>query len=963
MDRLKRMLQPHYLLSVLVCLISLPTLAQTFTVHGKVTGNAGNTALPTVVISLVEAADTNHKWQAVTDIDGLFSISGIPQGKYDLSATYLSYQPVRKQVLVVNSDVDAGMLKMISSTTQMKGVLVKSTQLRGEQTGDTSQFNADAFKTHPDATAEDLVKKMPGISSDNEGLKINGEKVKQVLVDGKPFFGNDPSASLRNLPADLVDKVQLFDKQSDQSRFSGFDDGNAEKTINLVTKSDKNRGQFGKAYAGYGTDGRNNLGGTLNIFNGAQRISILGISNNINQQNFAIDDIMSVMSNSGNSGGGPGGPGGGNGGNSPGGPGNFFTGQQNGLTKTTSVGINYSDDWGKKVTVSGSYFFNKTNNDLENSLTRNFFNGDGQVYNQQSTSETKNINHRFNFRLEYNIDSMNAIIITPRLTVQQTNSDTRLNGSNSFNDLIRNHTVSNTLAGNTGYNFTNNILLQHKFHKKGRSISLNLGTVINNRDGDGSYYSSTIADADTNATLYDQQYTLVNRSTTLSASLMYTEPLGKRSQLMVNYSPSVMMSHADKATNNKDGLSNTYTDADTSLSNRYESNYTTQRAGIGYRYSKNKLNLNAGIDGQQAVLTGDQTFPVSFTINRTFVNVLPNAMLNYKFSRTSNLNINYRSSATAPAISQLQDVLDVSNPLQIRSGDAHLKQTFDNRLMMRYGRTNSKSRNFFVFLMANYTKDYISNATTTFLADTTINGYAVTPGSQLTKPVNLDGYWNAKTFAVYSFPVTIIKSNLNLNGGFNYTRTPALINNQLNYSNNYALNGGFYLGSNISQALDFSVSYNGAYNTVRNTLPSAANSAYYSHTAIAKLNWMPWKGLVINSDITHMAYSGLGASYDQQYFLWNAYVGYKFLKSRALEAKVSAFDLLNQNRSISRTITETYTEDANSNTLQRYLMFTLTYTLKNFKHGTAPADGHQPPPGMPPGGPPPGMIIGRPPGN
>jgi hypothetical protein len=959
-----RQLFPSLLFFFLLILAGPFAFAQGVTVKGRVVSATDNTPLPTVVLSLSAAADSSRKWQTVTDIDGLFSWKDIPSGSYHLSTAYLSYNAINRAVVVAGQALDMGTLKLEASANRMKGVVVKSTQLRGEQTGDTTQFNADAFKTNPDATAEDLVRKMPGISSDNEGLKINGEKVKQVLVDGKPFFGNDPSASLKNLPADIVDKVQLFDKQSDQSRFSGFDDGNAEKTINLVTKNGKNKGQFGKMYAGYGTDTRNNLGGSLNIFNGVQRISVLAMSNNINQQNFSIDDIMSVMSNSGSgSGGGPGGPGGG--GNAPGGGGgaaNFFSGQQNGITKTTSVGINYTDAWGKKIAVSGSYFFNKTDNNLDNQLTRTFFNGDGQTYRQQSSATTLNTNHRLNFRMEYNIDSMNAIIITPRLTVQQVNSNTSLNGSNLLADIIRNQTSSNTMADNTGYNFNNNILFQHKFRKKGRSVSLNLGTQINNRDGNGSYYSSTVADVDTNAILYDQQYTLINKSTTLSGNITYTEPIGKNSQVMISYNPSVTTGSADKLTNNKDELLNTYTDADTSLSNKYENKYTTQRAGIGYRYNKAKLNFNIGLDAQRAELSGEQVFPTLFTINKTFTNALPNAMLNYKFSKTTNLNINYRSSTTAPTISQLQDVLDISNPLQIRSGDAGLKQTFDNRLMMRYGRTNSHSRNFFIFLMANYTKDYISNATTTFQTDTQINGYQVTPGSQLTRPVNLDGYWNAKTFAVYSFPVSAIKSNLNLNGGLTYTRNPALINELLNYSTNYAANAGFYLGSNISPAVDFSVSYNGAYTVVRNSLQAASNNAYYSHNATAKVNWMPWKGLVINSDVTHTTYSGLGAGYDQQYYLWNAYVGYKFLKNRSLEAKISAFDILDQNRSISRNITETYTEDTRSNILQRYLMFTLTYTLKNFKSGTAPNDGPQHPAGMPPG-PPPGMMMGRPPMN
>ena len=355
---------------------------------------------------------------------------------------------------------------------------------------------------------------------------------------------------------------------------------------------------------------------------------------------------------------------------------------------------------------------------------------------------------------------------------------------------------------------------------------------------------------------------------------------------------------------------------------------------------------------------------MAFNTNRSFASVLPSMNLNYRFSKTENLNISYRASNTAPTITQLQDVLDVSNPLQVTTGNANLKQTYDHTLRMRFGKTNRLTqRNFFVFATATYTQNYISNATLIPAADTTFQGYTLSAGSTLTRPVNLNNYYTLRSNAVYSLPLEGLKSNLNLNGGISYTHTPALINNVLNYSGSVTPNAGFTLGSNISQYVDFTVAYNGSYNVVKNSTQTTSDNSYYSHTASAKLNLILWKGLVLNTDLTNTMYRGLTASYNQSYFLWNAYIGYKFLKDHSLEAKVAVYDILNQNRSISRTITEAYTQDTRTSVLKRYGMLTLTYTLRHFKNGSSQPDSKMPddrPPGPPPGGGPGGPGGGGP---
>jgi hypothetical protein len=369
------------------------------------------------------------------------------------------------------------------------------------------------------------------------------------------------------------------------------------------------------------------------------------------------------------------------------------------------------------------------------------------------------------------------------------------------------------------------------------------------------------------------------------------------------------------------------------------------------------MNLTIGSDVQQAALTGDQTFPVAFRINQSFQNILPNAQLNYRFSNSRNLRVWYRTTTNIPSIQQLQNVIDISNPLQVKTGNAGLKQTFENNMNIRFGGFNPQSsRNAMVFMNLGYIDNYITNATYILRRDSVIQGYKLKSGSQLSLPVNLNNYYSGRAFFVYGFPFKAIKSNLNFNGGINYSHTPSLNNYILNYADNYASSAGLFVGSNISTRLDFSLGYNANYTIVKNSVQRQSDNNFFSGSAMAKLSWNVYKGLVINTDVTQTMYQGLSQNFNQRYTLWNAYVAYKFLKNKSLEAKFYVFDLLNQNKSISRTVNANYTEDNNTIVLRRYYMFTLTYTLRHFKSGTAPEEGKQqdgnnrPPWPMRPGG-------------
>jgi hypothetical protein len=892
---------------------------------------------------------------AVSDANGQFTLSVKPNAKYTLLFTHISYWGLSEFVSV---DVNTQPIKLgkitlkESKAKKLKEVEIVVVQERGEQKGDTTSFNAGAFKTNPDATAEDLVKKMPGITSDNSGVKVNGETVQKVLVDGKPFFGDDPNATLKNIPADIIDKVEVFDKMTDQAQFTGFNDGDQQKAINIVTKKGKNIGQFGRVYAGAGADEnpdlRYNAGAALNSFSNKRRVSLLLLSNNINQQNFSSSDISGAMGNSGQSNQNQGGGGRTNSGSA------LTTSPQKGNTTTQSAGLNYSDEWGKKILVSGSYFYNLTDNNNSSNINRSYFTSNNLRYKQVNNDNMLNQNHRFNLRFEYTMDSSNKLFITPSLNFQDNKARSSLTGSNTINDnSLLSRTSTNSKNNNLAYDFSNGILFQHKLKKEGRTISLGLNTQLSERDNNGSYTSLNNY-SDTSSTNLDQIFDTYSYTKKVSSNLSYTEPLNKNAQLLVNYNPSYTEGKSDKATRDFDLITDDYSDFNAKLSNKYNNIYQTQKGGLGYRYRKDKLNLSFGADAQQSTLNGSQIYPVAFGINQSFQNILPNAQLNYRFSRAKNLRINYRTSTNIPNINQLQNVIDISNPLQIKTGNERLKQTFENNLFFRFGGFDPKtSKNLMFFLNGNYTNNYISNATYILHSDSIIQGYTVKAGSQLTKPVNLDRFYSLRAFAVYGFPVKQLKSNLNVNGGMNYNHTPTIINDLLNYSNSYALNGGVFIGSNISQNMDFSLGYNGNYTIVKNSVQKKSDNNYFTHAATFKINYITAKGFVINSDVTHTMYKGLSQSFNQEYFLWNAYIGYKFFKDRSLEAKISVFDILNQNRSISRTVTGAYTEDNYTSVLRRYAMFTLTYTIKHFKNGSPPKTEEQPE--MFPGGRPPGM--------
>ncbi|HEU4904349.1 MAG TPA: carboxypeptidase regulatory-like domain-containing protein, partial [Flavisolibacter sp.] len=622
-------------LPLVLALLFAQALHAQFSISGTVTDQQAGAPLRGASVRLRSAANATVSQNMLSDSLGRFQFQNLAADSFLLSISFVGYKDVSRGIRLDSASitpdttgtggVDINVAMVPSSSQDLATVVITARTPLARQKQDTVEFNASQLKVNPDASAEDLARKVPGITIENGQVKAQGENVQRVTIDGRELFGDDATAALRNLPAEIIDKIQVFDRLSDQAQFTGVDDGNTTKGINIVTKANMRNGQFGRVYAGYGTDQRYLAGGNATILKDNRRISIVGNFNNVNQQNFSQQDLLGVTSNAqrGGGGGGPRGARGGGGGNRGQGGGgnfggfgnnaNFLVGQQAGINRTNALGINFSDVWGKKLTVTGSYFFNNTDNTTNETSNQQYFLGNVPNLTQTNNASSSNNNHRVNMRLEWRLDSSNQIIITPNLSFQ-TNSTDRVATTNSFFTSGKqvSATTNATTSNRTGNNLSNSILWRHSFAKRGRTFSINLNTSGNQRDGDvyvNSFqrrFDAANNPLDTTTKRYTDQS---NSGYQLSANLVYTEPVGKQSQLQFNYNPSYSNSKADQQAYRQNGSDEGYTVFDTTLSNRFNTITKAQNAGMTYRIGNRDNQVSFGANYQYNTITSDQDFP------------------------------------------------------------------------------------------------------------------------------------------------------------------------------------------------------------------------------------------------------------------------------------------------------------------------------------------------------------------
>ena len=901
----------HIFLYLLTFIVLQEGLAQTFSVKGRVLEQGKNVSIPFVNVILMNTMDSTQISGAISDGYGQFEISRVPEGQYFLKVQSMGFK-ILFQNLYVRSDIELGNINLVQQTTLLNEVIIETKRSTGTQKGDTTLYNADAFKTMKDASAQVLLEKLPGVISQDGILQAQGEMVAQVLVDGEPYFGTDVKTALQNIPAEVIRSIEIFDRKSEKAQLSGFDDGERMKTINIITKTDRRKGEFGKAIGGYGTDERYLAGSSINLFNEDRRITFTGLSNNINVLSYSSDANIQD-----------------------------FSYPQEGIIETNILGLNYSDSWGEKIKVSGSYLFSKMENYGILERFKDFVTTDESVQFYSETSEDRRVNysHRADFRFEYNPDEKNSIIYIPRLSARVQNENSGFIGqTEDGSDLI--NSVKNLKKGfYKEYDLVNQLLYSHKFNRKGRTLTLssNFSTMENRDDSDRKAENTFFDEDGQRQEILTQRITREGYGKSWQSRVTYTEPLGQKGQMEAEYQIGNRINTSEILTKNVENgdFEMGILSLDTALSNTFESKYITQEAELGYQLIFEKFKLQAELGFQDARLNNIEVFPNPEKLRRKFQNFLPTFRFEYKISSNTNLQIDYDTYTILPQIGQLQSVIDNSNPLQLRTGNIELNQSFGNQFRLRFRSNNPDSeRNWFVFAQSRFINSLISNSIFIASEPTEIrDGIILESGSQLNKPINLNGYKNLISWFSYAMPFPIIKSNFNFFGGIGYTQRPGQINNKIGFNNSKDMNAGLSISSNISDQIDFNIWSRSAFFEVKNTLNPSLSNNFFQHRFRVNFNWIIWKGIIYRLDLNHQINSGLSEGFDTNFSLINMSLGKKIFKNQRGEISLMVYDLLGQNANVRRSITETYIEDIQTNVLQQYLMLSFTYNLRRFSKG------------------------------
>lgn len=915
---------------------------------GKVTGTVVDASSGEYLIGAVvemKPADGSQSKSAMVEIDGSFTVQAVPYGKYDVVISYLGYDNFEKAVTVQAPETDMGKIEMSITDNKIDAVVLEAPAMRTSQKGDTVVYNAAAFKVASDADTESLLAKMPGIMISADGtVSAQGEEIQRVFVDGKEFFGTDVSTAIKNLPAEVVENVEVFNKLSDQAEFTGLDDGEGYKALNIVTSESKRVGQFGKLYAAYGYPDYYIAGGNVNIFHDDKRLSVIGLFNNINQQNFSFEDILGVVNTGGNSSSGGGmGPGGGRG------IGGYLVRPLDGISTVQAVGLNYSDTWGKRdnVDVTASYFFNHSRN--HNAFTNEIWRDPNQYEYEAGTSSADNYNHRFDARIDYDINENQTLMLRPQFRYQgyssndwsQTDMDMLDEGGELLEQLQS--ILGGTDSDRSGYHFGLDANYRIKLGKQGRTLTLNLeGQYDKNKMLQyvqeyyyfPRYIAGALADSTANQNITNNTY-----GYELEGGLVYTEPLGKRSQLNMEYRIDYEYSDADKLTYLWDPvLSMINPEFSDELSTVNNSGYLTQRVGPGYRYADGKANISASVMYQYSSLTNTTEYPVTIAPygKYSFNNVIYSGIANINFDAQNTLRMHIRSRTSNPSITQLQDVPDFSDGTEIVGGNSALRPSYTNRLRAFYINSNvAKGQTFTVMLNAEYTSGYIGDSIVTYHSDRVFeipnSSNVLQPGQRYSRYANIGNSWAVMGGISYGLPVRFLGSNLNFNVGAMLAQTPNIMDGEKYVRNESYFNGGIQLSSNISENLDFTLMYNGSYNIASSVTSSGTTrDRFVNQYASADLKWVIWKGFTLTLNASYNQYKGITSNYDEQYVLCNVYLGKKLFRNQLGEISIGVNDLFNQNTNFRRTVQSSYIQNSTNLAIGRYIAVQFVYNLRLF---------------------------------
>ncbi len=909
-----------FILSLTLLFCSLTILAQRQNINGSII-DTSRTPLVTATVMLM-TPDSIFKSFATTDGEGDFVLESVPQGDYYIQVNFLGYLAYFQDVVVGDKPVDLGVITMQTESKVFDEVVVMGERNPVEINKDTISYNAASFKTQVNADVEALLKKLPGVEVDRDGnIKAQGEDVNRVLVDGKEFFGTDPKIATKNLPAEAVEKVQVFDKKSEEAEFTGIDDGERNKTINIELKDTHKKGTFGNVEAGGGDEGRYEGRLSLNRFSDKSQISILGMGNNTNQLGFSFNDYVSFsggMSNAFSGGGGRFRSGGGTGGIPL-----DFNNDRKGINSTWAGGVNFNKDWGKKTKLRSNYFYNWTGTDLQELIDRKYTLPDrGYSTFDDMDSDSKQFNHRINATFEHELNNGHSLRLTSNITIAEGNNEsTNANQIVGDDGTLQNDDNRNNTSSNNQLNINTSLLYRKKFKKKGRSLSATLALSDNDHDTEstlesmiGYYLRNPRIDT------IEQLSGALNDSRTYRIESSFSEPLGNNWFAQVNYR---------WRKNDYDALVNVYDDYLTDplfnsfLSNHYQNGYLYNQLGFQVTRSRESSSLTIGADYQNSSLDG-KNISDDVNVNRNFNFILPYLRYNYYFTSMKSFRLRYNAQVREPNVQQLQPVRDNSDPLNLRLGNPDLKPEYSHSANLGFSLFDQFNFiTFFSNVRLTYTKDKIST-------QQTIDDQNV----RISKPINVKDDFTTNGFISFGAPIKPIKWTFNLSPSVTFNRGISYINEVSNITK--LTNHRYTLRFENRKKELFDVGLGGTFgfNNVTYDINEDLNQKYINHRAFVDFGIISEKILTFNTSFDYSIYENKDTGLKSEIPVWNASISKTFLKNKVGELKFAAFDLLDRRQGITQDAALNYIETRMSNTLGRYFLLSFRY---NIRTGVAPA--------------------------
>lgn len=913
-------------------------------ISGRVIDSTGE-SLISASVRLLASKDSTVVKGTVTDAAGNFIFPGIKAGKYIVETSYVGFETAYNNVPLADKNVNLGDITLKESSIMLKETTVVGIRTPITVKEDTVEFNADSYKTRPNAVVEDLLKRLPGVEVGSDGsITANGQTVTKILVDGKEFFSDDPTVASRNLPVDMVDRLQVVNRKSELSRLTGVDDGEDETVINLTVKKGMQNGWFGNVEAGYGSDDRYKGNFNVNRFWNGNQITFLGSLNNVNDLGFT--DGMN---------------------------GRFRGfGGTNGITKSQALGLNFNIGNEEKFRVGGNVMYSRSDRYTTELSERQYLFADSSSY-LSSGKRARDIgnNVRADLRIQWKPDSLNTFDFRPRMSYNHANSWAADSSLTSAGDALRSpvtRSVNEQNSHGDSWEFGGTLIYNHKFRSRpGRSFSVFASYSLSNvREKADNYSWNKFYQVNDSVDLYDQFADNHTWTNNVSARLSWTEPLGNPANgnfLNFAYRFQYRWNNADKLTYDHpvsfpegwDGpaIIDPELVFSESLSNRFRNDYMNQDIRAGFKHVKKKSSIDVGLSlVPQRSKSIDLINSARNIPERWVWNFAPYLRYRWKPSKNHALNLDYTGRSSQPSMSQLQPVADMSNPLNIVIGNPDLNPKFTHNIRLRFHNFNSEAQRS-VMTMFNARVEQNSIVSRTSFDPVT--------GGRTTTYENVNGVWNVRAMNMVSFPFRNKLWTFNNHLMLYYSNSIGFNNGLRNRSGSFLANESFGIAFRPDH-LELELRPRYSLQTVHNSVQTTGNRTVHTYGGMFNATYETPVGIVLNTDLIFSATRGYAAGYDEDKWMWNASISYEFLRGRNATISLSAYDLLRQNSNIRRTVNANYIDDVRYNSLGRYFMVSFAYKFNTFGKGNMPKDRNARG-GVGPGGPPPGGAPrgGRPP--